>query len=434
MKFVKSYLPVIIILLISFTLNCQTIAEPLSHSFTYQGKLNHNQEPVNGIFDFTFKLFDSELDGTNIGLVVNQPAITVTGGAFSAELNFGPEADIFNGQNRWLEISVRQSNTAISDFTTLQPRQPLTAVPYALYASNSGKSTDIKPKYYIEMAIDEIAGPHNGNFVFHDFTFPSTQADIVEHKVIVDGYQEEILKMPGRIVTDNQLSLTRYLSSDTTLYQWRQTVIEGDVQRCNITLSVWNDQGQMISRQRYLDCWPSKWSCQANRDKNTVDEQITIALNEVIYEPLEPAIINPEYQTPQISLPVTVEINGFPDFIEIDYFTDLFSESQIIVEKRVKEQSQIINYTIPGRLTWGNHQLCNYGPSEQYILEWFTNMINGQLERKEVRIYMNNSAGELISQIYMSDCWPAGYSMITEPETNQIIHKYTITNRDINLN
>jgi hypothetical protein len=53
----------------------------------------------------------------------------VSDGLFTVELDFG--SDIFSGDALWLEVSVAPGG---GDFTTLSPRQPLNAAPYALYA------------------------------------------------------------------------------------------------------------------------------------------------------------------------------------------------------------------------------------------------------------------------------------------------------------
>lgn len=54
-------------------------------------------------------------------------------GVFTVALDFG---DLFMGTNYWLDIAVRTNGTA--EFTTLTPRQAITASPYALYANIAG--------------------------------------------------------------------------------------------------------------------------------------------------------------------------------------------------------------------------------------------------------------------------------------------------------
>jgi hypothetical protein len=67
-----------------------------------------------------------------VGGLDTRTGITVTAGLFTVVLNtaneFGPNA--FNGEARWLAISVQCPGDAI--YTTLSPRQALTATPYAL--------------------------------------------------------------------------------------------------------------------------------------------------------------------------------------------------------------------------------------------------------------------------------------------------------------
>ncbi|MCB9855064.1 MAG: hypothetical protein H6818_05195 [Phycisphaerales bacterium] len=107
---------------------------PLGSEITYQGKLNMSGEALNDSADFTFKLWDDLEAGNQIGPSLNAADVLVVDGQFTVELDFG--ANAFNGEACWLEITVRSphdpANAAI--MTTLAPRQPITAAPYALKA------------------------------------------------------------------------------------------------------------------------------------------------------------------------------------------------------------------------------------------------------------------------------------------------------------
>ena len=101
----------------------------LGTAFTYQGQLVYNGAPVNDTCDFTFSLWDGTATGsTQIDYDAPLTAVSVSDGLFTVSLDFGSNA--FTGDARWLEIEVNCGEGAI----TLDPRQPLTPVPYALYA------------------------------------------------------------------------------------------------------------------------------------------------------------------------------------------------------------------------------------------------------------------------------------------------------------
>jgi hypothetical protein len=61
--------------------------------------------------------------------------VPVSDGFFTVELDFGP--GVFDGDARWLEVAVRQGSS-VGDYTTLIPRQALTAAPYAQFSQNAG--------------------------------------------------------------------------------------------------------------------------------------------------------------------------------------------------------------------------------------------------------------------------------------------------------
>lgn len=111
--------------------------------FTYQGRLMLDGAAMNDNVDLRFTLYNSAgtgnppAGGTQIGSAQTIAGVVVTDGLFTATPNGGGEfgSTAFNGQARWLEVAVRSPAWDGSDneppFTTLAPRQPLTATPYA---------------------------------------------------------------------------------------------------------------------------------------------------------------------------------------------------------------------------------------------------------------------------------------------------------------
>ncbi|HET9496462.1 MAG TPA: hypothetical protein VFR15_19715, partial [Chloroflexia bacterium] len=93
----------------------------------YQGSLKDGGSPANGLYDFTFKLFDALAGGGQVGSTVSIGSQTVSQGLFTVQLDFG--ASVFQGSARWLEVAVRPAGGGT--YTTLSPRQALTAAPYA---------------------------------------------------------------------------------------------------------------------------------------------------------------------------------------------------------------------------------------------------------------------------------------------------------------
>jgi hypothetical protein len=87
--------------------------------------------PADGLYDFEFKLFDSAVDGAQVGVTVPVDDLEVAEGLFTAPLDFGVGA--FNGEARWLEMAVRPGES-MDSYEILSPRQPVNATPYALYA------------------------------------------------------------------------------------------------------------------------------------------------------------------------------------------------------------------------------------------------------------------------------------------------------------
>lgn len=97
----------------------------LSNStITYQGQLQDSGEPFTGNANLTFRLYDQEDGGNQIGSELNFLGHPVVDGLFQVALDFGSGA--FDGSSRWLEIRI--------DGAPLDKRQSLASVPLAQYA------------------------------------------------------------------------------------------------------------------------------------------------------------------------------------------------------------------------------------------------------------------------------------------------------------
>lgn len=106
-----------------------------STNFNFQGRLNDGANPANGSYDLQFRLFNAITGGTPVGAVASRPATVLINGVFSTTLDFGATA--FNSPNNvFIEISVKRAGSP-NAFTILGPRQQLTAVPFAIRATNA---------------------------------------------------------------------------------------------------------------------------------------------------------------------------------------------------------------------------------------------------------------------------------------------------------
>lgn len=118
-------------LLLAASLRAQTAA------FTYQGRLNDNGVPANGIYDLKIGLWTAATGPLGVGEPLTNTAVAVSNGLFTVTLDFG----VFDSQDRWLEIAVRTNGA--SEFTTLSPRQPITPAPVATHSVTADSANTV---------------------------------------------------------------------------------------------------------------------------------------------------------------------------------------------------------------------------------------------------------------------------------------------------
>jgi hypothetical protein len=102
-------------------------AQTLGSAITYQGTFADAGVPASGNYDFEFVLFTVATGGTAVQ-TVTKTGVAVNGGLINTLVDFG--AATYNGQVKWVEVHVRHAGGG--SYTTLAPRQALTAAPYAM--------------------------------------------------------------------------------------------------------------------------------------------------------------------------------------------------------------------------------------------------------------------------------------------------------------
>lgn len=183
--------------------------EPASTAFSYQGRLTEEGAPANGAYEFEFRLYDAQAGGNLVASIPGPYGIDVTDGYFTARLDFGSAA--FSGVQLFLEIGVRPEADVPLPYAILNPRQELTAIPYASVALNSPFLREGSGLYYEgRMALGSDAPPSG----ILDVVGPPQDATVVLPGNAISS--AEILDEPGVCGAFEEASIT-FVSGGTTL-------------------------------------------------------------------------------------------------------------------------------------------------------------------------------------------------------------------------
>ncbi len=81
--------------------------------------------------------------------------------------------------------------------------------------------------------------------------------DVVEHAVVARDGREVVRKIAGRLDW-HEVTLTRGITSDVFVWQWRQMVIEGDMAgaRQPMVITLLDKDGATVATWRFAKAWP----------------------------------------------------------------------------------------------------------------------------------------------------------------------------------
>jgi phage tail-like protein len=92
-----------------------------------------------------------------------------------------------------------------------------------------------------------------------------------------------VRKLPGLVKYTN-ITLKRGYTQDRSLWDWVKKVVDGNVQRANMTITLLDDQRQPVLRWAVHQAWPCKYE---GPDLNAKGNDVAIETLEICHEGLE---------------------------------------------------------------------------------------------------------------------------------------------------
>ena len=92
-----------------------------------------------------------------------------------------------------------------------------------------------------------------------------------------------VRKLPGLAKYPN-IVLKRGFTADLSLWKWIKSVLDGNVQRAAVTITLLNDQRQPVVKWNVREAWPCKYE---GPDLNAKANEVAIETLEICHEGLE---------------------------------------------------------------------------------------------------------------------------------------------------
>jgi phage tail-like protein len=117
---------------------------------------------------------------------------------------------------------------------------------------------------------------------FREVSGLDSEADVIEYREGGDTLTSS-RKLPGRVKYSN-VTLERGLTTDRALWDWWQTVVDGNVQRRGVAITLLDDAGQAVLRWRLREAWIAKVEFS---DLDAESNEVAIETIELAHEGLE---------------------------------------------------------------------------------------------------------------------------------------------------
>lgn len=113
---------------------------------------------------------------------------------------------------------------------------------------------------------------------FRECSGLDTSTDPIDYREGIDPPTAR--KLPGLVKYSN-ITLKWGISDDTELWEWRQRVMDGTVERKNGSIILLDSTGQERRRWNFREGWPSKWT---GPSFNATGNEVAIETLEIVHE------------------------------------------------------------------------------------------------------------------------------------------------------
>ena len=116
--------------------------------------------------------------------------------------------------------------------------------------------------------------------VFSEVTGLESETAVIEYRA---GGDNVVRKLPG-LTKYRNIVLRRGITQDPELWNWRKTVVEGNVDRRNGSIVLLDDKRTEVVRWNFYNGWISKWE---GPDLSAKSNEVAIETLEIAHEGLE---------------------------------------------------------------------------------------------------------------------------------------------------
>jgi phage tail-like protein len=118
---------------------------------------------------------------------------------------------------------------------------------------------------------------------FSEVSGLESETEVIEYRT---GMERNIVrKLPG-LTKHANIVLRRGVAQDAELWNWRKTVVDGQVDRRNGSIVLLDDDRSEVLRWNFVDGWISKW---VGPTLNAKGNEVAIETIEIAHEGLEQA-------------------------------------------------------------------------------------------------------------------------------------------------
>ena len=128
--------------------------------------------------------------------------------------------------------------------------------------------------FLVEIAGVDVAG-------FSEVAGLENETDVIEYRT--GDEVGTVRKLPG-LSKHHNVTLKRGLTDSAKLWDWRKTVVDGQLQRRSISIVLLDQSRNEVSRWNLYEAWPCRWE---GPEFNAKSSEVAIEAIEICHEGIE---------------------------------------------------------------------------------------------------------------------------------------------------